>query len=112
LGKKSLLGLSGSNLASATGHVLERTGKRSIVEESTKDEFWGAKPKEDGLLVGRNVLGRLLMELRDQFREIGEGRAKELKYPVIPRLFLLGRLMEASARKLDTTGEIQTSMFD
>jgi hypothetical protein len=70
------------------------------------------KPKEDGLLVGKNVLGRLLMELRDQFRDTDEGPVKELKYPVIPRLFLFGRPMEASARKTDIAGEIQTSMFD
>ena len=94
------------------GHVLERTGERSIVEESTKDEFWGAKPREDGLLIGMNVLGRLLMELRNQFREIEEGRAKELKYPMIPRLFLFGKPMEVSTRKADAPGEIQTSMFD
>jgi ribA/ribD-fused uncharacterized protein len=94
------------------GHVLERTGKRPIVEESIKDEFWGAKPKEDGLLIGMNVLGRLLMELREQFREIEEGRMKVLKYPSIPRLFLFGRPMEASARTTDTAGEFQTSMFD
>ena len=94
------------------GHVLERTGKRPIVEESIKDEFWGAKPKGEGLLIGMNVLGRLLMELREQFREIEKGGAKELKYPVISRLFLFGRPMEASVRKTDIAGEIQTSMFD
>lgn len=45
--------------------VLLSTKERPIVEESTKDAFWGAKPTEDGLLIGRNVLGRLLMELRE-----------------------------------------------
>lgn len=43
--------------------LLLRTGDRPIVEDSRKDDFWGAKPDADKL-EGRNVLGRLLMELR------------------------------------------------
>ena len=43
--------------------LLLRTGDRPIVEDSRKDDFWGAKPDAD-TLEGRNVLGRLLMELR------------------------------------------------
>jgi ribA/ribD-fused uncharacterized protein len=94
------------------GHVLGKTGKRPIVEESTKDDFWGAKPKDDGSLVGMNVLGRLLMELREQYRDVNEGRAKELKYPVVPHFYLLGKPLEATSRKMEAVGEIQTSMFD
>lgn len=46
--------------------LLLETGDRSIVEESRKDEFWGAKASADGCtLIGMNVLGRLLMELRE-----------------------------------------------
>jgi len=44
--------------------LLRETGDRNIVEYSRKDEFWGAKPADDNTLVGKNVLGRLLMELR------------------------------------------------
>ena len=33
------------------------------------DSFWGAKPLPDGTLIGCNVLGRLLMELRDSLRD-------------------------------------------
>ncbi|UXH40274.1 NADAR family protein [Pseudomonas promysalinigenes] len=36
-----------------------------IVEQSSKDKFWGASPQDDTKLVGANVLGRLLMELRE-----------------------------------------------
>ncbi len=43
--------------------LLLKTGDRPIVEDSRKDDFWGAKPGAD-TLEGRNVLGRLLMELR------------------------------------------------
>lgn len=47
--------------------LLLETGDRPIVEDSRKDDFWGAKPDADGL-EGRNVLGRLLMELRERLR--------------------------------------------
>lgn len=49
-------------------NLLIETGERPIVEESRKDDFWGAKPKDDGTLVGCNVLGRLLMELRAELK--------------------------------------------
>lgn len=47
------------------GSELRSTGNRPIVERSKVDSFWGAKPKGQDLLVGQNVLGQLLMELRD-----------------------------------------------
>lgn len=46
---------------------LESTTGRDIVELSVKDEFWGAKPKGDQL-VGRDVLGNILTQLRDGAR--------------------------------------------
>lgn len=48
------------------GSLLISTGDLPIVEESKKDGFWGAKPKGEDILVGKNVLGRLLMELREE----------------------------------------------
>ncbi|MEM3486499.1 MAG: NADAR family protein [Candidatus Methanomethyliaceae archaeon] len=50
------------------GQLLLDTGSKDIVEESIRDDFWGAKPREDGLLEGSNALGKLLMELRDALR--------------------------------------------
>ena len=50
------------------GRLLLATGDRPIVEQSRKDDFWGAKVADDGSLVGMNVLGRLLMELREQLK--------------------------------------------
>ncbi|RQP20942.1 MAG: NADAR family protein, partial [Brucella intermedia] len=50
------------------GRLLLATGDRPIVEQSRKDDFWGAKVADDGTLVGMNVLGRLLMELREQLK--------------------------------------------
>ena len=48
--------------------VLAKTGDRPIVEVSTRDPWWGARPVADRY-EGRNVLGRLWMELRQQLRE-------------------------------------------
>lgn len=39
-----------------------------IVEVSSKDGFWGAIPESGSLCTGANVLGRLLMELREQLK--------------------------------------------
>ena len=52
------------------GRLLLATGDRPIVEDSHKDRFWGAvsDKEEPAVLEGQNVLGRLLMELRDELR--------------------------------------------
>ena len=93
------------------GAVLDKTGEKQIVEESTKDDFWGAKPKEDGTLVGTNVLGRLLMELRQQYREVQSGEADELKYPTVSHFLLFGRPLDKVSTRTDFHQEMQPSMF-
>ena len=40
--------------------------KKKIVEISRKDIYWGTITKANNLLSGKNVLGRLLMELREE----------------------------------------------
>jgi ribA/ribD-fused uncharacterized protein len=50
------------------GKVLVGTGSKQIVEKSRKDPFWGAVPREDGLLEGQNVLGNFLTKLRDKYK--------------------------------------------
>lgn len=50
----------------AFGKLLESTGNLPIVELSRRDDFGGAKVVEDEL-IGVNVLGRLLMELRQKY---------------------------------------------
>ena len=45
--------------------LLAETGDRPIVEQSRKDRFWGAVPIDQDSLEGQNILGRLLMELRE-----------------------------------------------
>lgn len=50
------------------GAVLHETGLKNIVENSAKDNFWGAIPNEEGtIFTGKNALGRLLMDLRQEF---------------------------------------------
>ena len=72
------------------GELLVNTGTLPIVEESKRDDFWGAKPINDEDLVGVNALGRLLMELREEFKKF----APEINYIVnslsIPNFILYG----------------------
>ncbi len=77
--------------------LLLKTGERPIVEESRKDAFWGAKVVDDGdTLVGMNVLGRLLMELREQVKQQGRNAALDVAPPDIPQFLLFGRPIEVA----------------
>lgn len=49
--------------------ALDKTGNLPIVEHSSKNSFWGAKPDGPGTLRGMNVLGRLWMEIREELRK-------------------------------------------
>ena len=71
--------------------LLLQTGDMPIVEKKVRrTDFWGAKEREDGSLVGRNILGRLLMELREEVR-IGARDATTVVPPLdIPCFDLLG----------------------
>ena len=75
--------------------LLMSTGEQPIVEESQKDGFWGARAVGEERLVGINVLGRLLMELRD--RVTGEDRTGLFMVPplAIPDFLLYGKPIEA-----------------
>lgn len=44
------------------GALLKSTGKKRLVERPTKDDYWG----EDDQGAGQNMLGKLLMQLRDR----------------------------------------------
>jgi ribA/ribD-fused uncharacterized protein len=73
------------------GELLLSTGDRTIVEFSPRDTFWAAVPIEDGqVLEGCNVLGRLLMELRNARREAPTS-LECVTPPTIPNFRLLGR---------------------
>lgn len=75
----------------AFSELLVATESRAIVEESRRDPFWGAKPVEDENLVGMNVLGRLLMELRDEIASVGREGLSRVQPLAIPDFLLAGR---------------------
>lgn len=73
------------------GSVLRATGDSSIVERSAKDRYWGAIESDDGTLEGENVLGRLLMELRDELRTRSRDELSIVMPPRVDHFLLLGR---------------------
>jgi len=64
------------------------TGDLPIVEDSRKDDFWGAKPEDEEILTGANVLGRLLMQVREQIKT-GEITSETIVKPLPIQNFLL-----------------------
>ncbi len=87
------------------GRLLLATKEKPIVEESRKDSFWGAKPEGDDTLVGYNVLGRLLMELREGFKERSSDDFLTVQVPIIKDFFLLSRPIE----KISVEREVKDS---
>lgn len=75
------------------GLILEKTYPFSIVENSKKDAFWGAKPdkENDNLLIGVNALGRLLMELRADYMSEKRYNLLVVKPVDIPLFNLFGQ---------------------
>jgi ribA/ribD-fused uncharacterized protein len=73
--------------------LLTTTGEQPIVEDSRRDDFWGAVAMKDDpqILVGCNVLGRLLMELRERARRASADAWQEVKPPNIPDFLLFER---------------------
>ncbi len=108
----------------AFGDLLLATDDKPIVEESRKDDFWGANPVDERTLVGMNVLGRLLMELREEFKS--ERRDALLRVDPLPisDFLLMGQpipVIEALAqdsKRLTPSAEVsmksvgQSSLFD
>ena len=73
------------------GGLLLETGDKPIVEDSRRDEFWGALQQENGTLVGMNVLGRLLMELREELKGPNKESLRVVGPPPIVDFMLLGQ---------------------
>lgn len=78
------------------GYLLLSTENRQIVEFSRKDDYWGAVAAEDdeAVLVGQNILGRLLMELRDKYRDDPEQELRAVPVLNIKDFQLFGRAIE------------------
>ncbi len=86
--------------------LLLSTGDRPIVEDSRKDAFWGAIPVDTATLVGRNVLGRLLMELRDEVRRGVELRRVEP--PAVGNFLLLGKPIDVLDLRMEQRVGVDT----
>lgn len=96
------------------GRLLLATRDRPIVEQSRKDDYWGAKLADEagGTLIGQNVLGRLLMELREKLKDDRDGALKVVLPLGIPDFLLLGRPIEpVMARSLDYEQKPQSALF-
>lgn len=91
--------------------LLLKTDARPIVEESQKDDFWGAKSQDDGNLEGRNVLGRLLMELREKIRTEQSETLQIVAAPTISDFLILGKAVGAVGPHGREFTQIQPSMF-
>lgn len=70
--------------------ILLESEEKPIVEYSEKDDFWGALPWDNETLQGRNVLGRLLMELREQLKTNPKRADWDLTPPPINSFLILG----------------------
>ena len=78
------------------GRLLLATKEKPIVEQSRKDRYWGAILMHDGeTLVGENVLGRLLMELRETLKNDIEEKLRFVPPLRIPNFTLYGEPIEA-----------------
>ena len=96
------------------GQLLLTTNDQPIVEQSRKDDFWGAKLVDNTgeILVGQNVLGRLLMELREKLKGDTEGVLKMVPPLSIPDFVLLGKpIKEVTATSLENTKTPQSELF-
>lgn len=78
------------------GRLLLATRDWPIVEQSRKDDYWGAKLANEvgDTLVGQNVLGRLLMELREKLKDDTGGALKTVPPLGIPDFLLFNKPIE------------------
>lgn len=74
-------------------HLLLESENKMIVEESRRDNFWGAKRTQDNKLIGVNVLGRILMEARENLKK-GTIKDHLLPFQTIDNFKILGRNIE------------------
>jgi ribA/ribD-fused uncharacterized protein len=93
------------------GRLLLATGDKQIVEQSRKDDYWGAKVADvyGETLVGQNVLGRLLMELRERIKVEGRDSLMTVLPLRIPDFLLLG--MPIGIVGSDTDERPQSALF-
>ncbi|SKA82109.1 hypothetical protein SAMN03097719_3493 [Pantoea ananatis] len=70
--------------------LLLSTGNKPIVEYSEKDQFWGAKSVGNHTYSGMNVLGRILMLLRDTCEHRGQQAFTVIPPPKLADFYMFG----------------------
>jgi ribA/ribD-fused uncharacterized protein len=96
------------------GQLLIATHEKQIVEQSRKDDYWGAKLVDESgdILVGQNVLGRLLMELREKLKMDSNHALKTVPPLNIPDFLLLGKSIEiVTAQASEQHSKVQHGLF-
>jgi len=77
------------------GAALNQTGLKNIVENSKKDNFWGAIPNSDStIFTGKNALGRLLMDLRKIYYSEDMFSLLYIEPLAIPNFLICGEKVE------------------
>lgn len=95
------------------GKLLESTFDKQIVEDSSKDDFWGAlRDKSDSnKLIGVNALGRLLMEIRHFYNEHRFSYNMFVIEPLnIPNFLLFGRPIQAVDERINFISHLERIM--
>lgn len=90
--------------------LLLETGDRPIVEESSRDDFWGAKVVDGQTLMGINVLGRLLMELRKPLKQSDQESLSIVEPLAIPDFLLDGRAIGTIFGQVDKVIDTRDSL--
>jgi len=88
------------------GYALNATGNNVIVETSPDGDFWGAIPKDKkdkaSSLIGANVFGQLLVELREEYRTKPKEELLVVKPLKIKDFLLFGKPVEIVDRRDST----------
>lgn len=93
------------------GELLLSTEDRPIVEESYRDQFWGAKPGDSETLVGTNMLGRLLVEVRERLKTTDKHLLQVVEPPAISQFLLFDKpigIIEGSKPNAKVSSSVQT----
>ena len=94
------------------GNLLLSTDDKPIVEQSRNDDYWGAKVVDgDITLIGQNVLGRLLMELRERLRQDTQSQLLTVEPLSIPDFLLLCNPIEAVTGNVSASTKLQSTLF-
>lgn len=73
------------------GNVLDATKEFNLVENSSKDNYWGAIPNEDSsAYIGQNALGRLLMQIREEYKSPNKYSLLIVEKPKIENFMFYG----------------------